>query len=56
MFWLRLSLYHPGLLWVNYNRPGWYPVINPSNYRINRVPMGGRGLLDFRPTTFGGVR
>ena len=35
------------LLWVNYNRPGWYPMIRFLNYRTNRVPLGEWGILDF---------
>ena len=31
---------HQGLLWITYNRPGWYPMIRVLNYRINRVPLG----------------
>ena len=48
MFWLKLSPYHPRLLWVNYNRPGGYLVIIPSNHMIIRVPLGegGSWILD----------
>ena len=45
MFWLKLSLYHPRLLWVNYSRPAWYPVIRSPNYSIIRVPLGKGGSL-----------
>ena len=31
IFQLKLSPYHPGLLSVNYNRPGWSLMIKPPN-------------------------
>ena len=40
----------------NCNRPGWYLMIRLPNYRINRVPLGGGGILGFGPTTFRGIR
>ena len=55
MFQVKPSPYHPGLLWVNYNKPGWSLMIRPPNHKISRVPLGERGLLYFRSTEFGGI-
>ena len=53
MFQLKPSRYHPRLLWVNYNKPGWYLMIRPPN--LSRIPLGERGILYFRSTEFGGI-
>ena len=53
IFQQKLSPYHPGLLWVNYSKPGWSLMIRPPN--LNKVPLGEGGLLDFRSAEFGGI-
>ena len=48
MFQLKPSPYHPGLLWLNYNKPGWSLMIRSPNHMISRVPLGegGSWILD----------
>ena len=41
MYHPGLSLYHPGLLWADYSRPGWSLMTSPPN--LNRTLLRGEG-------------